>query len=74
MRTVEISRVGDRSIADPMAEMRGRLDAKGISAVRLDPSRILNGRVAYRAVFAAESEADRFIAEFDTSFPDGTAP
>jgi hypothetical protein len=69
MRTIEISRNGDRTIAEQMAEMRLWLDSNGIRALRLDPSRILNGRVSFRAIFAAGNDADRFIAQFDDAAP-----
>lgn len=69
MRTIEISRNGDRSIAEQMTEMRLWLDSNGIRALRLDPSRILNGRVSFRAIFAAAGDADQFIAKFDDALP-----
>jgi len=69
MRMIEISRNGDRSIADQMTEMRSWLDSNGIKAIRLEPSRILNGRVSFRAAFANSGDADRFIAKFDDAAP-----
>lgn len=69
MRTIEIRRNGDRSIAAQMAEMRQWLDRNGIKPMRLDPSRILNGRVSFRAVFASAVDADRFILQFDDAAP-----
>ena len=65
MRTVEITRSGDASVADQLAEMRDWLKQAGIEPLALEAVRILQARVRYRATFASETEAERFCLRFD---------
>ena len=65
MRRVEITRTGDASIAEQLAEMRDWLRDEGIEPIELEPLHILGALVRFRASFAAPEEADRFCAAFD---------
>ena len=65
MRTVEITRTGDASVADQMAEMQEWLREAGIQPVELQPVRILNASVRFRATFATDEDAERFRRRFD---------
>jgi len=65
MRTVEITRTGDASVADQMAEMREWLREAGIQPRELEPVRILNALVSFRAVFVSDDDAERFRRRFD---------
>jgi hypothetical protein len=64
MRSVEITRAGDLSVADHLAEMRSWLERKGIQETNLHAVRVLNGRVTFSATFNQAAEADRFIRAF----------
>jgi hypothetical protein len=64
MRIVEITRSGDRSVSDELAGMHEWLHENDIEA-EIGPARILKGRVQFRAVFATDSDADRFCRAFD---------
>ena len=65
MRSVEVTRAGNRSIADQLAEMREWLAREGIAALELEPGQIRLARASFRAVFASEAEAERFACRFD---------
>ena len=65
MRTVEVTRSGNASISDQLAEMHAWLKEAGIAPLSLDTVRILQARVRYRAAFATEAEAERFCRRFD---------
>ena len=65
MRTVEITRIGDASIADQIAEMHEWLRQAGIAPAELQPLRILNGNVRFQATFANADDAERFRTRFD---------
>ena len=65
MRTVEIARTGDASVADQMVEMREWLREAGIQPVELEPLRILKARVRFRATFGNNDDAERFRRRFD---------
>jgi hypothetical protein len=64
MRIVEITRSGDRSVSDELAEMHEWLHQNDIEA-EVGPARILKGRATFRAVFATDADADRFCRAFD---------
>lgn len=65
MRTVEITRVGDATVANQVAEMREWLRETGIEPVELQPMHILKARVRFRATFANDGDAERFRGRFD---------
>ena len=48
-----------------MAEMQGWLCEAGIQPLTLDPTRILNAQVRFRASFANDDDAERFRGRFD---------
>ena len=62
---IEITRTGDTSVADQMAEMQEWLRDAGIASVALQPVRILKARVRFRATFANDDDAERFRRRFD---------
>ena len=64
MRTVEVTRAGDQSVADQLAEMRCWLDREGIQATDLHAVRVLNLQVTYSATFRDAMAADRFVQAF----------
>ena len=64
MRSVEITRAGDQSIADQLVGMRRWLDDAGIPATDLRAVRILKARVTYGATFERAADADRFLRAF----------
>jgi hypothetical protein len=68
MRSVEITRAGDLSVADHLAEMRSWLEREGIQETNLHAARIVNGRVTFSATFKQAAEADRFIRAFGRGF------
>lgn len=65
MPTIEITRKGDASVADQMAEMHEWLREVGIEPVELQPLRILKARVRFRATLANDDDAERFRRRFD---------
>jgi hypothetical protein len=65
MQTIEITRTGDASVADQMAEMHEWLGKTGIQPLDLQPVRILQARVRFRAHFAIGDDAERFRRRFD---------
>lgn len=65
MRRVEITRTGDASIADQLAEMREWLETEGIEPIDLEPLHIIGALVRFRASFATAAEAERFRQAFD---------
>jgi hypothetical protein len=68
MRSVEITRAGDLSVADHLAEIRGWLKREGIRETDLHAVRVLNGRVTFGATFTQAADADRFIRAFGRGF------
>ena len=64
LKTVNIARVGDRSVADHLHEMRAWLDAQGIEARELTVLHVLQFRMVFRAVFDKDADADQFAAQF----------
>ena len=66
-RIIEITRSGDRSISDELAEMHEWLHEHGIEA-EIEPARILRGRTHFRAVFTSDAAADRFCRAFDLEY------
>jgi hypothetical protein len=64
MRSIEVTRAGDRSVTDQLAEMRRWLDRQGVRATDLHAVRILAGRVTFSAVFERAADADRFRRAF----------
>jgi hypothetical protein len=64
MRSVEITRAGDRAVADQLTEMPRWLDREGIRVTLLQAVRILKGRVTFSAIFEEEMDADRFLRAF----------
>jgi hypothetical protein len=64
MRSVEITRAGDRSISDQLGEMRRWLDDAGIRATDLHAVRILRSRVTFSATFERGADAERFLRAF----------
>ena len=67
MRTIEIARTGDASVADQMADMHEWLRAEGIHPLELQPVRILQASVRFVARFASDDDAERFRLRFDES-------
>jgi hypothetical protein len=65
MHTIEISRTGDASVADQIAEMGAWLYDSGIEPLELLAVRILNARVRFSASFAGADDAERFRCRFD---------
>jgi hypothetical protein len=65
MQTIEITRTGDASVADQMAEMQEWLGKTGIQSLDLQPLRILQARVRFRARFVIGDDAERFRRRFD---------
>jgi len=64
MRTVEVTRKGDVSVADLLAEMQAWLIEAGIQAQVLEPVAILKARVTFRATFDQPEDAELFVARF----------
>ena len=64
MQTIEITRAGDLSVADHLAEMHQWLDGAGIYVTDLHPVRILGGRVTFSITFRDLADANRFVREF----------
>jgi hypothetical protein len=64
MRIVEITRAGDQSVGEQLAEMRCWLDREGIQATDLNAVRVLKLRVTYSATFQDAMDADRFVQAF----------
>ena len=65
METIEITRRGNTSVADQMAEMHRWLRAAGVEPLELQPVRILNASVRFSAAFASDEDAERFRRKFD---------
>jgi hypothetical protein len=70
MRSVKVTRPGDRSVADHLADMEGWLERAGIRGTVLEPVRILYGRVVFSATFQELVDADRFLAAFGNASPE----
>ena len=64
MQTIEVTRDGNLSIGDQIAEMRRWLDSAGSVVSALQAVRILNARVTFRITFETSLDAARFINEF----------
>ena len=69
MRSVEITRPGDRSIADHLADMESWLERAGIRGTELRPVHILHGRVVFSATFQEPPDADRSSMHSATPVP-----
>ena len=65
MRLVEITRGGEDSVTDQLAEMRQWLRREGIEPLQLEPVAVLRARVHFRAGFALVEHAERFRRQFD---------
>ena len=65
MPIIEITRTGDASVADQLAEMQAWLREARIEMVELEPIQILRARVRYRANFADAADAERFRQRFN---------
>lgn len=65
MRTVEITRAGDRPVSEELADMHRWLGEAGIAGVRLETMRVLKARLRFRAHFPDCDDAERFVREFD---------
>ena len=65
MPIIEITRGGDASVADMLAEMRTWLQQEGIDPLELEPIEILHAQVRFRANFAKAEDAERFRRRFD---------
>jgi hypothetical protein len=70
MRSVEITRPGDRSVADHLADMESWLERAGIRGTELRPVHILHGRVVFSATFQEPPDADRFLHAFGDASPE----
>jgi hypothetical protein len=70
MRSVEVTRPGDSSVADHLADMEDWLERAGIRGTDLQPVHILHGRVVFRATFQELADADRFLRAFDEASPE----
>jgi len=64
LKTVVVTRTGDRSVADQLAEMRIWLADRSITPRELVMLHILNFQVVFRAAFDTAEDADRFVQEF----------
>jgi hypothetical protein len=64
LKTVVVSRDGNKSVADHLAEMRAWLEGHDIAARDLTMLHVLNFRVVFRATFDSVDHADQFVAEF----------
>ena len=65
MRRIEITRGGEATVTDQLAEMREWLRTEGIEPVELEPDRILGAMVRFRAGFDSREDAERFRCRFD---------
>jgi hypothetical protein len=65
MRSVEITRAGNLSVADHLAEIRGWLSRASIQATDLQAVQLLHGRITFSATFEQADEADHFLRAFD---------
>lgn len=70
MLKIEITRTGDASVADQLAEMHGWLRDAGIEPRELQPVSILRAQVRFRASFAVNDDAERFRRRFDEATAD----
>ncbi len=64
MQAVEVTRAGDLTVSDQLAEMQQWLDAERIRASDLHAVRIMRGRITFGATFQNAADADRFIRAF----------
>ena len=64
MRTVHITRIGDRSVTDQIAEMREWLAAGDTAIADLKAVAIIGGRVRFRAEFDRADDAEAFVRQF----------
>jgi hypothetical protein len=65
MHRIQITRRGDLSIADHLAQMHAWLDREGIRATGLRPVRVLAARIIFIIEFDRQDEAERFRIAFD---------
>jgi hypothetical protein len=64
LKTVVVTRDGNLSVADHVAEMRAWLAERDIEARELTMLHVLNFRVVFRATFDTVEQADRFVTQF----------
>ena len=64
MQTVEITRAGDLSVADHLAEMQCWLDHAGIRVTDLFALHILRGQVTFSITFRDTADANYFLQAF----------
>jgi hypothetical protein len=64
MEIVEISRRGDLSVSQHLAEMRAWMNYEGVRSTDLRAVRILAGRISFRATFNSGVDAERFRQRF----------
>jgi len=67
MHRIQVTRRGDLSITDHLAQMQAWLDREGIRTKGLRPVRILASRITFSAEFDEPDEAERFRLAFDDS-------
>ena len=65
MHRIQVTRRGDLSITDHLAQMQAWLDREGIRATGLRPVRIFETRITFSAEFDQSGEAERFRRAFD---------
>ena len=70
MTSIEITRTGNASVADQIAEMQEWLRDTGSQPAELQPVRILRARVLFRATFTNGDDAERFGRRFDEAGAD----
>ena len=64
MKTIVVSRDGNQSVADHLAEMRAWLAERGIVPHEITMLHVLNFRVVFRASFQTDDEAEQFVQQF----------
>jgi len=64
LKSVVVTRDGNLSVADHLAEMRAWLANHDIPVRELVMLHVLNFRVVFRATFESDTDADRFVARF----------
>jgi hypothetical protein len=64
LKTVIVTRSGNLSVGNHVAEMRAWLAEQNIEARDLTMLHVLNFRIVFRATFDTVDQADRFTAQF----------
>jgi hypothetical protein len=67
MRLIQITRRGDLSIADHLAQIHTWLDREDIRARSVRAERVFAGRISFRAEFDRPDDAERFRDAFGQS-------